>query len=399
MNLKAVVCQNTGLRVADLPEPEPGRGQVLVQVLHCGICGSDLHVREHCGHMKQLMARVAFDAQFPGVGDAVVFGHEFCCEVLDHGPGCERRIRPGTRVVAQPLLRVGNGIDMLGLSVRSPGAYAERMLLQESALVPVPSGLSSELAALTEPMAVAWHAVRRSEIARKDVAIVIGCGPVGLAVICLLKARGVKTVVASDFSPGRRALAQRCGADVVIDPATTSPWSNWQEYGFMGGLGDLLELALGTREKLAKLPLLWWHVWRLAEALGQNPARPVIFECVGVPGLLQQLIDGAPLLSRVVVAGVCMQVDRIEPAVAIHKEIDLRFVFGHSPLEFRDTLHLIADGKVDCAPLITGVVGLDGVANAFDALKDPERHAKILIDPASAATRPLASAPARAHAP
>jgi threonine dehydrogenase-like Zn-dependent dehydrogenase len=274
--------------------------------------------------------------------------------------------------------------------VRSPGAYAERMLLQESALVPVPNGLSSELAALTEPMAVAWHAVRRSEIARKDVAIVIGCGPVGLAVICLLKARGVKTVVASDFSPGRRALAQRCGADVVIDPATTSPWSNWQEYGFMGGLGDLLELALGTREKLAKLPLPWWHVWRLAEALGQNPARPVIFECVGVPGLLQQLIDGAPLLSRVVVAGVCMQADRIEPAVAIHKEIDLRFVFGHSPLEFRDTLHLIADGKVDCAPLITGVVGLDGVANAFDALKDPERHAKILIDPASAATQPLA---------
>ena len=379
--MKAVVCQNTELRVADLPEPEPGRGQVLVQVLHCGICGSDLHVREHCGHMKQLMARVGFDAQFPGADDAVVFGHEFCCEVLDHGPGCERKIRPGTRVVAQPLLRVGNAIDMLGLSVRSPGAYAERMVLQESALVPVPNGLSSEQAALTEPMAVAWHAVRRSEIARKDVAIVIGCGPVGLAVICLLKARGVKTVVASDFSPGRRALAQQCGADVVIDPATTSPWSNWREYGFMGGLGELLELALGTREKLAKLPLPWWHAWRLAEALGQNAARPVIFECVGVPGLLQQLIDGAPLLSRIVVAGVCMQVDRIEPALAIHKEIDLRFVFGHSPLEFRDTLHMIADGKVDCAPLITGVVGLDGVADAFAALRDPEQHAKILIDP------------------
>lgn len=149
----------------------------------------------------------------------------------------------------------------------------------------------------------------------------------------------------------------------------------------MGGLGDLLELGLGTREKLAKLPLPWWQVWRLVEALGQSPARPVIFECVGVPGLLQQLIDGAPLLSRVVVAGVCMQVDRIEPALAVHKEIDLRFVFGHSPLEFRDTLHMIADGKVDCAPLITGVVGLDGVADAFAALRDPEQHAKILIDP------------------
>ena len=388
--MKAVVCQDAELRVAELPELEPGPGQVLAQVLRCGICGSDLHVREHCAHMKELMGRVAFDAQFPGAGDAVVFGHEFCAEVLEHGPGCDRKIRPGTRVVAQPLLRVGGEIDMLGLSVRSPGAYAERMLLQESALVPVPNGLSSELAALTEPMAVAWHAVRRSEIARKDVAIVIGCGPVGLAVVCLLKARGVGTIVASDFSPGRRALAQRCGADVVIDPAKTSPWSNWQDYGFMGGIPDLLELGLGTREKLAKLPLPWWMLWRVAEALGQKPAHPVIFECVGVPGLLAQVIDGAPMLSRVVVAGVCMQADRIEPAVAIHKEIDLRFVFGHSPLEFRDTLHMIADGKVDCAPLLTGVVGLDGVAIAFDALKDPEQHAKILIDPVSAATQPVA---------
>ena len=76
-----------------------------------------------------------------------------------------------------------------------------------------------------------------------------------------------------------------------------------------------------------------------------------------------------------------MQVDRIEPALAIHKEIDLRFVFGHSPLEYRDTLHMIAEGKVDCAPMITGTVGLEGVENAFEALRDPERHAKILIDP------------------
>jgi threonine dehydrogenase-like Zn-dependent dehydrogenase len=108
---------------------------------------------------------------------------------------------------------------------------------------------------------------------------------------------------------------------------------------------------------------------------------------VGLPGLLQQIIDGAPLLSRVMVVGVCMQVDRYEPALAIHKEIDLRFAFGHSPLEYRDTLHRIAEGKVDCAPMITGIVGLDGVANAFDALKDPERHAKILIDPQSAVAR------------
>jgi threonine dehydrogenase-like Zn-dependent dehydrogenase len=87
-----------------------------------------------------------------------------------------------------------------------------------------------------------------------------------------------------------------------------------------------------------------------------------------------------------VVVGVCMGADRLRPSMAINKEIDLRFVLGYTPLEFRDTLHMLADGKVDVAPLITGTVGLTGVDKAFDALGDPEAHAKILIDPKSDAT-------------
>ena len=101
-----------------------------------------------------------------------------------------------------------------------------------------------------------------------------------------------------------------------------------------------------------------------------------------MPGILDQIINRAPLDTRVVVVGVCMEPDTIPPAMAINKEIDLRFVFAYEPREFHETLHLIADGKVDPTPLVTGTVGLDGVAGAFDALADPERHAKILIDPA-----------------
>ena len=78
--------------------------------------------------------------------------------------------------------------------------------------------------------------------------------------------------------------------------------------------------------------------------------------------------------------------DRLQPAMAIAKEIDMRFVFGSTPLEFRDTLYMLADGKLDASALVTGTVGLDGVAVAFDALGDPERHAKILIDPSSASS-------------
>jgi threonine dehydrogenase-like Zn-dependent dehydrogenase len=83
-----------------------------------------------------------------------------------------------------------------------------------------------------------------------------------------------------------------------------------------------------------------------------------------------------------------MNPDEIRPAMAVGKEIDMRFVFGYTPLEFRDSLHMLADGKLDAAPLITGRVGLNGVAAAFEALRDPETHAKILIDPRSDATAP-----------
>lgn len=388
--MKAVVCQHTELSLRDLPELAPGEGQVLVEVLRCGICGSDLHLRHHCDGMKTMLAKVGVpDKVFPSSQDPIVFGHEFCAEVLDFGADCKKKLKPGTRVVSQPVLRVGDHIELHGLTTGINGAYAERVLLQEVAMLTVPNGLPSDMAALTEPMAVGFHAVQRSEIRKKDVAIVIGCGPVGLAVICLLKARGVATIVASDFSSGRRALARQCGADVVINPAETTPYSNWQDYSHIQEYPALLELSMSTVESLSKLPLPWWHVWRLAEKLGAAaPKRPVIFECVGVPGLLQQVIEGAPLMSRVVVVGVCMAMDSIQPALAIQKEVDLRFVLGHSPLEFHDTLRLIAEGKVNCQPLFTGLVGLGGVENAFEALGDPETHAKILIDPKSTLTVP-----------
>jgi threonine dehydrogenase-like Zn-dependent dehydrogenase len=385
--MKAVVCQNAELEVVERPEPTPGRGQVRLQVLRCGICGSDLHARHGLDDWADLAARAGYD-RFGRSHEPVVFGHEFSGRVAEYGPRCQREVPTGTPVVALPLIRGRQGIDTVGLSVHAPGAYAEQLLAEESLMLPVPNGLAPDVAALTEPMAVAWHAVRRGEVGKKQVAIVVGCGPVGLGVILMLKAKGVRTVVASDFSPARRALAQACGADVVIDPAEASPYSAVEGKGHLADIPSVLELAVGTREKLGRLPFGWWHAWRLAEKLGAAPKHPVIFECVGVPGVIESIIDGAPLFSRVVVVGVCVGRDEFRPAMAINKEIDLRFVVGYTPLEFRDTLHMLAEGHVDPRRLITGEVGLEGVEAAFGALGDPETHAKILIDPLSAATEP-----------
>ena len=149
-------------------------------------------------------------------------------------------------------------------------------------------------------------------------------------------------------------------------------------------------------DKLRAVPLVpWWHVMHAAELAGAMPQGPVVFECVGVPGIIDEIVARAPLASRVVVVGVTMQPDTIRPAIAINKEIDLRFVLAYTPREFHDTLQLLASGKVDDPRvLLTGTVGLDGVDGAFAALGNPERHAKILIDPAQQRRR--GPAPARA---
>ena len=382
--MKAVTCTNAELTVADVPDPRPAAGQLLVKVLRCGICGSDLHARHNCDELADITAEVGYEGIFRS-REQVVLGHEFCGEVLDRGPKTTRAMPSGTRVVSFPLLRKGGAVHPTGLSTSAPGGYAEQLLTFE-----VPNGLSTDIAALTEPMAVGLHAVRRSDIKKSQVAVVIGCGPVGLAVIGMLKASGVRTVIASDFSAARRALATRLGADVVVDPAAVSPFASATDHGHLTSAPEVFDLAVGTMDKLRRIPLVPWHrIWQLADATGlATPKHPVIFECVGVPGVIDQLMSTAPLFSRIVVVGVCMQPDKIRPAMAINKEIDLRFVLGYTPAEFRESLHLLADGKVNAQPVVTATVGLGGVDAAFSALGTAEQHAKILIDPASAITEP-----------
>lgn len=375
--MRAVLCEQHELSVVELADPVPDRGQLVLEVLRCGICGSDLHARDHADDLADVMHELAYDG-FMRAATPVVMGHEICGRVVESR---FRGFSPGDVVVSFPLVRAGGAVRLTGLDEAAPGGYAERVLVEGAMSLAVPDGLPPEVAVLTEPLAVALHAVRRGEVGRRDVAVVLGCGPVGLAVVCLLKARGVRTVVASDPSPGRRALATACGADVVVDPGEDSPWTAAGARGHLATAPALLELAVGSMEKLRWLPG-WVHAYRAADRLGVTaPRRPVVFECVGVPGMIDGVIADAPLSTRVVVVGVCMGSDTLRPSMAVNKEIELRFVLGYTPLELHDALHLLADGTVDLGPLVTGTVGLDGVAGAFTALRGAGEHAKILIDP------------------
>jgi threonine dehydrogenase-like Zn-dependent dehydrogenase len=345
--VKAAVLRAGQVVVADdVPDPTPSLGQVLVSVKACGICGSDLHFVKHGREMLELADQMG---GMPDFGDVqmsldhdVYMGHEFAGEVVEIGPDT---VAPpaGTLVTSIPAMVSLTGVEPLVYSNRLPCGYGEMMLLSAPLLQTVPNGLDARRASLTEPMAVGLHAVNKSGISPGEGALVLGCGPIGIAVVAALKLRGIEPIVAADYSPRRRGLASVMGADDVVDPGQEASFDAWQ---------------------------------RVA------PGRPlVVFEAVGVPGMINEVLRWAPLQSRVVVVGVCMGADTIIPFWGISKELNVQFALAYDPMEFNESLRAIAEGDIDVGPLITGEVGIDGVPRAFEELADPEQHCKILVVP------------------
>lgn len=323
----------------DVAEPRPGPGQVLVEVTACGICGSDLHF---AAHGSQLLAAMKAMGGTPvaettvDLGADIFMGHEFSARVIEAGPGTDT-FPPGTPVTSLPVLVTATGLEPIVYSNTTLGGYAEKMLLSAPLLLPIPNGLDPRHATLTEPMAVGLHAVNKSNVQPGATALVLGCGPIGISIIVALRKHGVEAVVAADYSSFRRDLAAAMGAHRTVDPAAGSPFD--------------------------------------------TVTPTVIFDAVGVPGIIDDVLRRAPIGSRLVVAGVCMEPDTLHPFFGIAKEISVQFVLAYTPDEFAASLRAIAEGEIDVAPMITGEVGLDGVGAAFGELADPDRHCKILITP------------------
>lgn len=337
--MRAVVMRDSAFSIEDRPIPAPGEGEVLLKTRLCGICGSDLHQFKHAGEIDRLAREMGGPGQ--DLAKGMVLGHEYVGEVVDFGPGTQQALRKGDRVVSVPFLLRGGAPVAIGANVEVDGAYAEYFLGTEALLLKVPDEVPDEAAALVEPLGIAVHAVAKSRLAAGDMpCVVLGCGPIGLAIIAVLKMRGVSRIVASDFSTKRRELAARMGATQTVHPKLESVFA----------------------------------------ALDAN--TPVLaFDCTGVRGVLSQTINTAPVGSQIVVAGIPQGEDTFNPMIAIAKELNLQFVLYYTPEEFAEALQAVASGKIDWRPLVTGTVGLDGVAGAFAALEDPEQHAKIMIDP------------------
>jgi threonine dehydrogenase-like Zn-dependent dehydrogenase len=344
-SMRAAIAQSGQLSIADVDDPVPGPGEALVAVKACGICGSDLHTLQHGDAIVEATADMGgplmFDPRQP-----YIMGHEFACEVLELGPGNDgAAIAPGDLVTSMPIVLGHDGsINTTAYSNTYNGGYADLMRLSSGLCLTVPNGLDPFRAAMTEPMAVGRHAVGRAEVTPQTTAVVHGCGPVGLAVIADLRRRGVETIVAADFSPRRRAVATAMGASEVVDPRDEPAVHAWRRV--TGGLKPLVQ-----------------------------------FDAIGVPGIIDAAIKAAPPQSRLLVVGVCMEPDTVHPFFGIAKEIEIRFALAYDPMEFADTLRVIAEGELDVTPMLTGRCGVDAVPEAFAELSNPEGHVKIMVEP------------------
>jgi 2-desacetyl-2-hydroxyethyl bacteriochlorophyllide A dehydrogenase len=282
-------------------------------------------------------------------------GHEFAGEVVAVGKAVTHLWKAGDRVAGFPTICCGEHTPCISLSDRrkicgkgltiglgqSPGAYAEYVRLGSSSGFRLPENVSFREGAMVEPLAVGLHAVDMAKMARGATVLVVGAGPVGLAVILWAKFLGARHVIVSEKAEVRKKMAAKFGATDAIDPS---------------------QPLTPQVEKIA----------------GDGP--DIIFECVGAPGLINQTMMEAPRGARIVVAGVCQQPDTIMPLMGIVKELELQFVLGYRPADFDYVIAMIASDRVDVSHMITDIIDLDALPSAFEALRKPSHQCKVMLE-------------------
>ena len=225
--------------------------------------------------------------------------------------------------------------------MNSPGGFAEYVKTGASETLKLPDDLAMQSAALIEPLAVGLHAVRIAQLKAGERVLIIGGGPVGLAVSLWCQFFGARDVLVSEMAEQRLALATQLGATGALTPGATLG----EEFGDVSG-----------------------------------GAPDVIFECVGAPGLLQETIEIAPRRSRIVPVGVCEQPDTIVPVLALVKELRLYFAIAYNRDDFETVIAMLGQHRIDASAMITDVVKLDEMPAAFEALRSPTTQCKVLTE-------------------
>ena len=331
--MRAAVLTGPGgeLRIEEIPETPPSAEEVLIDVTACGVCGSDLHIARAVGA--------------PGT----VLGHEIAGRVAAVGSAVDGWA-VGTPVAIRPFDGCGacawctagradhcSQFRLLGL--QQPGGFAEQVTVNASHLFRLPATVTGADQALVEPAAVALHALRRAGFTRGEDVLVLGGGPVGLAVTAWARTLGAGRITVTEPVGLRRELALALGADLAIDPAATD--------------------AAGLLDTAA------------------NP--PLVMECTGAPGQLAQGLLRAGVNGRIGVVGICLAPEPILPIIGFHKELDVRFAMYYDHADFLDTITALGDGSLDLTALVTETIPLASLPTRFEELLAAPEAGKVVV--------------------
>lgn len=333
--MRAAVMQglHKPLAVETIADPTPGEGDVVVKVGRCGICGSDLHMTEDPAY---------------GQGAGSILGHEFAGEVVALGKGVER-LRKGDLVSVIPLQSCGHchacqtgevqWCERFGLQ---GGGYAEYALTRPNQCVRLPSSASLADGAIVEPLAVALHGVVLSLMKIGDKVLVLGAGPIGLAVAFWARRFGAGRVVVQDLADWQRDRALLMGAhDFVVEPADPVGSANRA----LGGKAD------------------------------------VVFECVGVPGLIAQAVDQVRNDGTITLLGLCARPDSFNSFAMLSKQVKLVTSAFFTRQEYEAALDALDRGAVEPRLLVTDTITLDATPDVFESLRKRTHQCKVLINP------------------
>lgn len=333
--MRAAVTQglHRPLAIETVPDPVPGEGEVVVRVGRCGICGSDLHMTEDPAY---------------GMGAGSVLGHEFAGEVVALGKGVEGLVT-GDLVSVVPLKSCGRcpsclagevaWCDQFGLQ---GGGYAEYALTRPNQCVRLPKTASLADGAIIEPLAVALHGLAMSGMRIGDRVLILGAGPIGLAVAFWARRHGAGRVVVQDLAAWQRDRALAMGAhDFVVDPAD----------------------PVGSAER----------------ALGGK--ADVVFECVGVPGLIAQAVDQVRNRGTILLLGLCTRPDTFNSFAMLSKEVRLVTSAFFTRQEYEAALDALDSGAAEPRLLVTDTIALDATPDVFETLRKRTHQCKVLIDP------------------
>lgn len=348
--MRAQVLHAVGdMRYDRIARPAPGAGQALVRVAFCGVCGSDI---------PRVFVKGTY--RFP-----LVIGHEFAGTVEAVGPGVDR-VRPGDRVAVFPLLWCGRCppceqgryvqcLDYDYLGSRSNGGLAEFVTAPQQNLVRVPEGVSLDVAAMTEPAAVALHSLRRAGGCGPGESVaVFGAGPIGMMVAQWARAMGARAVFVFDIVAQKLAMARQMGFDLAFNSREVDPLRAIREWTGREGVHLSIEAA-GVPQTFTQAAAAAARGGRMV-ILG-NPAADVTLP--------------APLISQL-----------MRREVTLHGTWNSDYSAAGNDDDWRTVLAAMADGSLDLAPLVTHRVGLARAFNALQMMNEQrEFFSKVLIWP------------------